>query len=124
MSPASKNASSRVASGFQSEALARHHLESQGYRILCANYRFRRGEIDLIALDQQTLCFIEVRSRTHSLCSPIETIGVAKQKSIARAAQHFLVHAWPHPLPVCRFDVVSVVHPGPIFTLVRDAFSV
>ena len=41
------------------------HLKKHGYSIIDTNYRYKRlGEIDIIALDNKTLCFIEVKSRS------------------------------------------------------------
>ena len=45
------------------EALAAEHLRRAGYQILAANWRSRFGEIDLIAADQNYLCFVEVKLR-------------------------------------------------------------
>ena len=45
------------------EALAAEHLRRAGYQLLAANWRSRFGEIDLIAADQNYLCFVEVKLR-------------------------------------------------------------
>ena len=49
------------------EENAARYLEQQGYRILEKNFRCRQGEIDLIAMDGEYLCFIEVKFRELSL---------------------------------------------------------
>ena len=49
----------RSAVGREGEALAASFLERQGLRILGRNFRSRQGEIDLIALDGETLVFVE-----------------------------------------------------------------
>jgi len=48
--------------GRRGEALAGRHLESLGYSILVRNHRTRSGEINLVAKDQDTLVFAEVRT--------------------------------------------------------------
>ena len=50
--------------GTRYEEKAALFLEQQGYRILEKNFRCRKGEIDLIAMDQEYLCFVEVKILT------------------------------------------------------------
>lgn len=90
------------------------------------NYRCPYGEIDLIARDGGTLCFIEVRSRSSfQFLSPIASITTRKQGRIAASAQHFLsLCAMSIP---CRFDVVEVLtgdSEDPRITWTKDAFRV
>jgi putative endonuclease len=110
------------ARGLTVERQARSFLEARGYRLVQSNYTCKLGEIDIVADDAGTLCFIEVRSRSRAdRGSPLETIDARKRRHIARAAQHYLVaHRATHR--PARFDVVSVV--GDRFELVRNAFYV
>ena len=48
------------------ETEASNYLKSKGYVILDRNFRIRQGEIDIIALQQNILCFIEVKTRKNS----------------------------------------------------------
>ena len=83
-------------------------LKARGYRILCRNYRIRRGEIDVIASRGDTLAFIEVKTRAaNSLGTPAEAVGAQKQRRLIAAAQHYLLR---YPVELwLRFDVFEVV---------------
>ena len=77
--------------GRRGEALAGRHLESLGYSILVRNHRTRSGEIDLVAKDQDTLVFVEVRTKrgnTHG--SPEESITASKKSHLTASAQQSL----------------------------------
>lgn len=50
--------------GQEGERLAAEYLAKIGYRIIERNYRYHRNEIDIIARDHRTLCFIEVKTRS------------------------------------------------------------
>ena len=79
-----------------------------GYKIIARNYRCRLGEIDLIAEEAGVLCFVEVRSRTHSRYGEaLETINAAKRRRIALTAHHYLV-TQSQESRACRFDVVTI----------------
>ncbi|MCA8984693.1 MAG: YraN family protein [Planctomycetaceae bacterium] len=99
--------------GARGERLAARFLRQRGMRILARNHRNRLGEIDLIALDQRTIVFVEVRTRTgshHGL--PAETISLKKQETLTRAALCFLKkHGWLDS--PARFDVVTIVWGNP-----------
>lgn len=106
--------------GYEKQAV--NYLRSQGYRILETNYRNRGGEIDIIALEKETLVFLEVKYRTsRSFGSGMEAVGYGKQRTISRVARHYMmVHGYAEWYP-CRFDVVSI-DAGTI-TLIRNAFE-
>ena len=77
--------------GQQGEALARRHLESNGYSILEANFRTRSGEIDLVAEAGGTLVFVEVRTRRASgFGTPEESIDTNKKAKLARVAEEYI----------------------------------
>lgn len=107
------------------EDLAATYLESQGYAILARNYHARRGELDLIALEGETLVFVEVRMRKSAdPVSPMETITAQKRRRMALAARTYLAR---HRITDrdCRFDVVGILHPpgcAPKFDHLRNAF--
>ena|SRR5688572_22470120 len=108
--------------GDAAEGRAIAHLQAQGYRILRRNYRVRGGEVDTIAADGATLCFVEVRSRRSTAFGRAEeTVSAAKQRRIILAARHWLA-GHPHAGP-CRFDVVSM-HGAEELLLLKDAFRV
>jgi putative endonuclease len=94
--------------GQEWETVAGRHLRKAGYEILERNYRARAGEIDFVARDGQTLCFIEVKGRRSTMFgSPAEAITLEKQRRITRAAQAYLQQRRVADA-VCRFDVVSI----------------
>lgn len=83
-------------------------LQNYGLQIVARQYRCKAGEIDLIACDEHSLVFVEVRARRHRTHGgAAASVNRAKQCRIARCASHFLNRypRWRH-LP-CRFDVVT-----------------
>ena len=113
-----------ISSGKISEEQASKFLESQGYRILFRNYKAQGSEIDIIAREKDTICFIEVKSRrSERFGSPQEAVTLAKQQKIARAASMFL-QGNDLQNKSCRFDVVAVIRQNgeEKFSLFRDAF--
>lgn len=99
----------RQATGKDAEAIAAAWLSRQGYAIAARNARTPVGEIDLVAQDGKTICFIEVRSRrTDRFGAPEESITAAKQRHLLRAAQWYLQsRRWREDVPV-RLDLITV----------------
>ena len=101
---------SNVDTGRQGEAAARDFLGKKGYHILRSNYRTRFGEIDIIARDKDTLCFIEVKTRHQDrFGTAAESVILPKQKKIYKAAAKFLKenNLFDHK---ARFDVVTITY--------------
>ncbi len=98
-------------------------LREHGYRISERNVTNRAGELDVIARDGDTLCFIEIKARSNrAYGAAIESVTVNKQRRITRAAALYLVrHPFEGP---CRFDVLGLDlgEQGWRYTLVKDAF--
>jgi putative endonuclease len=95
--------------GKHGEKLAGDFLRKRKFRIVERNCRSKRGEIDIIAWDGNTLVFVEVKTRTSDdFAQPIQSVGFHKQQKLRRLADAYLSR---HELPECevRFDVVSVV---------------
>ena len=112
--------------GTKGEELAQKTLKKLGYKIICKNYTCSLGEIDLVAWDNKTLVFIEVRSRKEiKYGMPSETVNYHKQRKIRQVAQYFLVVNKFRDI-YCRFDVVSIVWGGegekPQIEVIKDAF--
>jgi putative endonuclease len=99
--------------GDRGENLAAEHLVGLGFRIVERQMRGLYGEIDLIALDGETVVFIEVKTRATSAAGdPTEAVTRAKQRKITRAALAYLKRrGWLQRR--CRFDVVSILWKGP-----------
>ena len=110
--------------GRHGEQLACDHLRALGFRILARNLRVPPLEIDLVALERRTLCFVEVRTRSGSgFGTPEESIDARKRARLLRAARAALARGgWPHHERV-RFDVVAVdaSRDPPALRLIRDA---
>lgn len=109
--------------GLQAQNIAEHYLQQLGFVMLVRNFHGLRNEIDLIALEHNILCFIEVRSRKSTLFGgALASVGITKQRHIIIAAQYFLsIHPCFQKI-ACRFDVVAVQAGRPWLT--RNAFCV
>lgn len=80
-----------VGVGKLGEKLAKKYLKKQGYKILDKNFYTRYGEIDLIALKDNTLIFFEIKTRTNqSFGYPEEAINYKKQGHLKKAAEIYL----------------------------------
>ena len=119
------------------EQYAAAYIEQLGYRLVAANFtlpvgRNLRGatvnaEIDLVAYDGDTLCFIEVKTRTSDWFAPPQAnVDARKRRQLARAARAYrtLFELEDHSF---RFDVVTVVlsnTDSPEVELLRNYFTV
>lgn len=106
--------------GERGEVAALAYLKrNQGYEIVATNFRVPLGralsgqkltaEIDLIAYDRETLCFIEVKTRSSdSFAAPERAVDLRKQRQIARAARRYrqLMNV---AMEAYRYDVVTVI---------------
>lgn len=125
MPPQDTTRTPRQRDGDQAEALAAAYLERNGLRILERNYRVRGGELDLMALDGETLVFVEVRYRKSArFGGAAASIDTRKQQRLIHAAQVYLLK---HPRQAnrpCRFDCVllDTLHNAHI-DWIKDAFQ-
>ncbi len=117
-----------ITTGRLGEAFAVEYLVGQGYEILQNNYRKQFGEVDIIARDQGTLVFIEVKTRHSKVFgSPSEAVTARKQRQLSKIAQDYLL---THQLndTAARFDVIGITldqHSRPAtIELIRNAFDV
>jgi putative endonuclease len=111
--------------GQQGEREAEQFLAAQHYAIIAKNYRSPFGEVDLIAVDRQTLVFIEVRTHTGvTFGDPLASVNARKQRQIAKTALHYLSRYGLHHREA-RFDVIGIQWGGerPHFTHVKGAFD-
>lgn len=110
--------------GDWAEGLAKSYLMEQGLKFVEANYRCKPGEIDLIMKDNNTLVFVEVRSRNNTQYGTgSESVTMSKQQKIIRAAQHYLQSKNLTDRLACRFDVVSVTKTAGISEWIPNAFE-
>ena len=111
--------------GRAGEAAAEDYLRQLGYTVIARNYRCRSGEVDLVATDDTTLVFVEVKTRSgKTFGSPLEAVDARKQRRLAAAAQHFLVTQRCGGR-LARFDVIGVLWRGGVPELehVPNAFE-
>ncbi|MCH9770298.1 MAG: YraN family protein [Gammaproteobacteria bacterium] len=112
----------RQKTGRQAELTAKNYLVAQGLQYIDANYRCKRGEIDLIMRDQTHLVFVEVRFRRDmDYGGSLASINTPKQKRIIRAAEYYLVSQQLQDKEFCRFDVVGIDQQG--LKWIKDAFQ-
>ena len=96
-------------SGQKAENIAREYLEQNGLRLVAQNWHCRRGELDLIMLDDKTLVFIEVRFRKHlNWGGALESVDMRKRGKLILAAQQYLQSEPRWNKSPCRFDVVAI----------------
>lgn len=113
----------RARLGQHGEHLIAQHLENNGYVIVTRNFRVRSGEIDLIARKQSTLCFVEVKTRSHPQFPITQVVTYAKQKRIVAAAQEYLRRNSVTQM-VYRFDVATVdIHRKNTIRYIEHAFA-
>lgn len=94
--------------GKKGEIVAANHLHKNGYKIINKNYRCTLGEIDLIAERDNTIIFIEVKTRrSFNYGFPEESVTARKQDKIRKVASYFLKVHGIFDMD-CRFDVVTV----------------
>ncbi|MGN0302385.1 MAG: YraN family protein [Anaerotardibacter sp.] len=95
--------------GERGEKAAALFLERKGYEILDTNWRCFAGEVDIVAADEDTLCFIEVKTRTGIQKGfPEEAVDAAKRSKYEKIAACYLKDKDPSFEKV-RFDVISIL---------------
>ena len=100
---------------------AEKHLKKLGYKILEKNFTTKIGEIDLIALDGETLVFIEVKTRSsENYGAPSQAVNKLKQEKYYLVATEYLKMKGLFDKE-CRFDVVEVIFDQ--INVIKDAFS-
>ncbi|MBE5756747.1 MAG: YraN family protein [Clostridiales bacterium] len=90
------------------ENKAVNHLKKEGYKILKTNYKTRFGEADIIAEKDETIVFIEVKTRKDSAFgAPSEAVNRTKQEKYKKVAEEFLLKN-RFLERNSRFDVIEV----------------
>lgn len=113
--------------GKKGEQLAAEFLTTKGYHILDQNYRYEKGEIDLVALriEPAELVFVEVKTRSSEKWGfPEESVTDAKKKKIFKTADAYLYEKNMWTVPV-RFDIIAINmknEENPLFHHIEDAF--
>lgn len=94
--------------GKRGEELAKAYLLENGYEVLETNWRYRRAEVDIIAMDGQAMVFLEVKTRSsEKFGQPEEFITTQKELFLSDAASAYMEksgHDWE-----IRFDFISII---------------
>ena len=99
----------RRQSGQDAERHALEHLQQQGLRLLAQNWLCKRGELDLVMLDGDTVVFVEVRYRKNTQWGgALDSIDERKRQKLIFAAQYFLQRESRWANAPCRFDVIAI----------------
>ena len=110
--------------GLKGEQIAENFLVKNGYSILHRNWRFERKEIDLIAVADDTLVFVEVKTRKNfDFGFPEEFVDSKKQGFMKLAAEAY-THENPQYITI-RFDIISICFDKDVvkdITHFKDAF--
>ena len=98
--------------GANGELIAKKYLEDKNYKFIKNNYRYERAEVDLIFEDEKkkTLIFAEVKTRRNkNFGNPEESINIAKQDHIKKAAMGFVSENENYSDHDLRIDVISIL---------------
>jgi putative endonuclease len=126
--PRKDSGAQHLRTGRRGEEEAYFYLRRLGYIMIARNYRSprSRSELDLVGWNGDTLCFIEVKTRTTRDVKPAEAaVDEEKQRDLSRVVREFLRKTKGDP--PFRFDIVSVYfEPGrePQIELFKNAFSI
>ncbi|MEL7339791.1 MAG: YraN family protein [Bacteroidota bacterium] len=114
--------------GKKGEEIATGFLEAKGYNILDRNYRYEKGEIDIVALrlTPAEVVFVEVKTRaTFSKANPPEAaVSPEKQKKLFKVADSYLYEKQLTSVP-SRFDIIAISMDNPEHPMIHhieDAF--
>lgn len=116
----------KTAIGKYGEDIAEDYLKKQGYFILSRNFRSHHGEIDIVAKDNSSIVFIEVKTRYSNYYGiPCESVNRYKQMKLCKVAKYYI---YLNKLTTCnfRFDVLEVFlnynNDHKFFNLFKNAF--
>lgn len=94
--------------GTRGEDAAAAYLERSGMTVIDRNWRCKAGEIDIVALDGETLVVVEVKTRrTDAKGTPEDAVSASKQRKLVRLAEAYTISSGARDVEV-RFDVVTI----------------
>ena len=103
------NAETHCGLGHKGEDLAVQALENRGMQIIARNFRSSSGEIDIIALDKETIVFVEVKTwSVYSIENLQYSVNSRKQSRIIETAKYFLSVNRKYNEKAVRFDIIVV----------------
>lgn len=104
------------------EEMVANFLIANGYEILGRNYLKPYGEIDIIAIKNDIVCFVEVKARKNIKYGyPREAVNYHKQQRIAKASQTYLIENNLTDY-IMRFDVAEVFTESRKINYIKNAF--
>ena len=111
--------------GAQGENRAVLYLKSKGFSIIARNWRTKGGEIDIIALKNDTIVFVEVKTLPNGTMDMIQReLDSQKRQRILKTSKRFLLNHRQYSNSYVRFDVIVIDMPGlePVYHI-ENAFS-
>lgn len=90
------------------EEVAGSYLMEKGYRVVERNWKYKKGELDLICTRGKKIIFVEVKTRSRQgQVQALESLGYQQKLNLLRTANHYLCKQglWDKE---CRFDFVCV----------------
>ena len=107
--------------GNAGEELVAAYLTQQGFTVVARNFRVKEGELDIVALKDELLICVEVKTRSTIYFATSEVITRSKQKKIVTAAKYFrALHGYL--AKGVRFDVALVAYHSEEITYIPNAF--
>lgn len=109
--------------GQEGENFAADYLQNQGYKILHKNYRYKRGEVDIIVENDKFTVFVEVKTRSEvAYGNPEEAVDSQKESLIKSVAEEYMSKNTIKSL--LRFDIIALVKKDGNFEIrhFEDAF--
>jgi putative endonuclease len=119
---------SHLATGRRGERAALFYLRRMGFVIAARGWRSAkaRGDLDLVAWENDVLCFVEVKTRTTRAVAPAEAAVDAEKRRMLRKMAHYYLRQLPSSNIPVRFDILSVYFEAgkkSEFELFRGAFG-
>ncbi len=105
-----ENTQTNYARGVQAEAKACEYLIEQGYQILKQRYKTKFGEVDIVALYENVLCFVEVKMR-QDIQAALESVSARSCRRIENSALYFVSQHPQYERYDIRFDVIAITKP-------------
>ena len=108
--------------GTLKEQLAAAFLVEKGYEIKDRNFRGRQGEIDLVAMKNKELHFVEVKYRKNTAYGyPAEAVDYRKQMTICKVSDYYRFHFHYSEQVQVHYDVIAIL--GSQVTFIQDAYD-
>lgn len=109
--------------GDKGEEIAAQYLANKGYKILSRNWQLMHRELDIVAMKNNMLIFVEVKTRAENfVVSPAEAVSRRKQKLVIQAADLYINK---NNLDYeAQFDIISIIYKGNAFAIehIENAF--